>query len=156
MAKSEQRVYIREAAILLDREMGTIRKWEAEGVLPKHLVSHRGERNWRYWTPEQIEGIKAWIDKTDRRPGKGLPHYSPDDEKTQETINKLRRPRRATILSWEKKGKLPAHLLHHIDGRGEPAWTEDQMEEITQLMKAEKEAQALAKKAKAAQSKNNA
>jgi len=54
------------------------------------------------------------------------------------------------------EGKLPPHLLHTIDGRGEPHWTDDQLVEITDLMAAEKEADALAKKAKAAQSKKTA
>lgn len=155
MPKTEERIYIRQASELLGREMGTIRKWEAEGVLPDELVSHRGERNWRYWTPDQIEGIRKWIDKTDRRPGKGLPHYSPDEEKVEETLHKLRRPRKATILDWERRGKLPRRLHHHIDGRGLPAWTDEQLDEITEIMRAQREAEALEKKAKAAMKKSS-
>ena len=73
--------------------MGTLRKWEKDKVLPKQLRSRRGERGWRYWTPEQIEGIKQWMNETDRRPGIGLPHYSPSPAQTQEVIHKLRKPR---------------------------------------------------------------
>ena len=43
------RVYIDELAKIVDREMGTIRKWERT-VLPKRLHSKRGYRGWRYWT----------------------------------------------------------------------------------------------------------
>jgi hypothetical protein len=89
-----ERVYIREAAEILDRRMGTLRKWEQLGVLPKHLRPHRGDRGWRYWTPSQIKGLQEWIRKTDRRPGKGLPHYNPTEEELGKVMQKLRRPRK--------------------------------------------------------------
>lgn len=87
------RIYIRDAAQLLNRQMATLRKWEQLGILPKHLQAHRGTRGWRYWTPEQIEGIKEWIRETDRRPGKGLPHYNPTDKAIDEAMKKMRLPR---------------------------------------------------------------
>ena len=88
-----QRIYIREAADLLNRRMATLRKWEQLGVLPDDLLPHRGTRGWRYWTPEQITGIREWIRKTDRRPGKGLPHYNPTDKELDKAIEAMRTPR---------------------------------------------------------------
>lgn len=88
-----QRIYIREAADLLNRRMATLRKWEQLGVLPDDLLPHRGTRGWRYWTPEQINGIREWIRKTDRRPGKGLPHYNPTDKELDKAIEAMRTPR---------------------------------------------------------------
>lgn len=92
-----QVIYIPEAAELLHRRMGTLRKWERLGVLPDHLMPKRGfgGRQWRYWTPSQIEGIREWIAETDRRPGKGLPHYQPDGKKLDAAIEKMRKPRTA-------------------------------------------------------------
>jgi len=92
----EDRIYIAEAAELLDRRIGTIRKWEATGVLPLHLRPERGKRGWRYWTSTQIKGITEWIQKTDRRPGKGLPHIdkrNADPEKVRQQIRAMRKPR---------------------------------------------------------------
>lgn len=89
-----ERIYIREAAEALNRRMSTLRKWEQLGVLPRHLKSQRGIRGWRYWTPEQIEGIKEWIRKTDRRPGKGLPHYNPTEKDLDRAIQQMRKPRK--------------------------------------------------------------
>jgi len=90
----EQRVYIRDAAKLLNRRMATLRKWEQLGVLPDELLPHRGSRGWRYWTPDQVEGIKEWLKETDRRPGKGLPHYDPTEKDLNRAIEAMRRPKR--------------------------------------------------------------
>lgn len=78
----------------MNRRMATLRKWEQLGVLPDHLVPHRGDRGWRYWTPEQLEGIRSWIRETDRRPGKGLPHYNPTEAELEKAIESMRTPRR--------------------------------------------------------------
>lgn len=88
-----ERVYIRDAAEILNRRMSTLRKWEQLGVLPAELLPHRGERQWRYWTPDQIEGIKQWIKDTNRIPGKGLPHYDPTETQLDQAIEMMRRPR---------------------------------------------------------------
>lgn len=85
-------VYIREAAELLNRRMSTLRKWEQTGVLPENLRAHRGTRNWRYWTHEQIEGIKDWIRDTDRRSGKALTHWNPTEKKLDAAIEAMRKP----------------------------------------------------------------
>jgi len=66
----DERVYIPEAAELLDRRIGTLRKWEADDVLPANLMPRRGKRRWRYWSQEQIDLIRAWMIDTDRRPGR--------------------------------------------------------------------------------------
>lgn len=92
----DERVYIREASEMLDRRIGTLRKWEATSVLPLLLRPKRGKRGWRYWTSDQIDGIKEWIERTDRRPGKGLPHVdrrNSDPAKVTAQIHAMRRPR---------------------------------------------------------------
>jgi hypothetical protein len=94
-----ERIYIREAAELLNRRMGTLRKWEQDGVLPRHLMPHRGHRNWRYWTPKQIEGIKEWMRKPQRVPGRGLPHYNPTERELDKAIAAMRHPRKRPTRS---------------------------------------------------------
>lgn len=90
----ETRIYIGEAAKQLDRQIQTIRKWGREDILPEDLKPSRDERDWRYWTPEQIENIKHWMKEIDLRPGKGLPHnQNPSEEKVREHLRKLRQPR---------------------------------------------------------------
>lgn len=92
----EERIYIREAADMLDRRIGTLRKWESTRVLPRHLRPQRGKRGWRWWTKEQIEAIKVWIEETDRRPGRGLPHIdqrNADPDLVQQQIRAMRKPR---------------------------------------------------------------
>ena len=89
----ERHVYIREAAEILDRRMATLRKWEQLGILPDDLYPHRGERGWRYWTESQIEGLKDWLRETERWPGKGLPYYNPTEEKIEEALKTMRKPR---------------------------------------------------------------
>ena len=85
------RVYIDELAIIVDRELGTIRKWERL-VLPKRLHSKRGYRGWRYWTDEQIwgkNGIVEWMDKNDMRPG----NLVTPPEKEAQHVRSLRKPK---------------------------------------------------------------
>ena len=97
-----ERIYIREAAHLLKRRMATLRKWDQLSVLPRHLRPHRGDRGWRYWTPDQVDGIREWIRETDRRPGKGLPHYNPTEKELDAVIEKLRGPRKAKVDAEDK------------------------------------------------------
>jgi hypothetical protein len=91
----EEMIFIGQASELLDRRIGTLRLWDEMGVLPLHLRPQRGPRRWRYWTPLQIEGIKEWIIKTDRRPGTGLPHIKsrPDHVAATRQIHNMRKPR---------------------------------------------------------------
>lgn len=103
LAASGDRIFIRDAAEIFNRKMDTLRKWD-RNELPKHLKSHREEsgRRWRYWTPDQIRGIFDWIEKTDRRPGKGLPHWNPTQEDIDKLIQKLRKPRKAKKPSGQE------------------------------------------------------
>jgi hypothetical protein len=81
---------ITDAAKFLDREAGTLRKWERDAILPERLLPTRDERNRRYWTQEQLDEIKQWLIDTDRRPGKGLKHYHPSPEKLAQHLKNQR------------------------------------------------------------------
>jgi hypothetical protein len=87
--KEEERIYIGQLAEEIHREMGTIRKWEHQGKLPKHLRPRRGERNHRYWTRKQVEGIKAWMKRNDMRPGRVVTDPSKEDQH----VEHLRKPK---------------------------------------------------------------
>lgn len=91
----EKKVYIREAAEILNRQMDTLRRWDRL-YLPKKLRAKREKtgRKWRYWTPAQIKEIALWMERTDRRPGKGLPHWKPSEEEIEGLLEKLRKPRK--------------------------------------------------------------
>jgi len=71
---SQDRLYIGEVAAKLNRQPHTIRVWLYQNKLKDHpeLLPFRDEKYWRYWTSEQVEGLKAWIKDNDVRPGKGL------------------------------------------------------------------------------------
>lgn len=84
------RIGITDAATYLDREAGTLRKWERDGVLPTDLLPLRDDQNRRYWSQEQLDKIKQWLVETDRRPGKGLKHYNPTPEKLAEHLRNQR------------------------------------------------------------------
>ena len=88
-----RRIWISEAADLLDRREHTLRVWEYNDMLPGHLRAHRDERGWRYWTPAQIEAIQHWLIDEDVRPGKGLKGYRPTPEKLAEHRRNMRGPR---------------------------------------------------------------
>lgn len=85
-------IYVRQAAEILNRRMGTLRKWDQLGVLPRPLRPHRGIRNWRYWTPEQIDGIREWMRETDRRSGRALAHWNPTEKEIDKAIEAMRKP----------------------------------------------------------------
>lgn len=87
------KVYITEVAEAVNRRPATVRHWERNGILPKHLRSTRADRGWRYWTREQVEGIKQWLIDEDMRPGKGLPHYKPTPEQIAAGLEGQRKPR---------------------------------------------------------------
>lgn len=91
--ENPDRIYIREAAAMLNRRIPTLRKWDRDRELPDHLSPKRGFRGWRYWTPEQMEGIRQWLRDTDKRPGKSLPHYNPTEEQLNNAIAMMRQPR---------------------------------------------------------------
>lgn len=95
LSMSEERIYIKDAAAQLNRRIGTIRKWELEGRLPDELIPKRNDRGWRYWTQQQLEETKQWMEDVDLRPGKGLAFYNerPSQEKITEHIDNLRKPK---------------------------------------------------------------
>jgi len=84
-------IYIDELSKVINRQQGTIRKWERER-LPKRLLPQRGYRNWRYWTHDQVygqNGIIAWMEKNDMRPG----NLVTDPSKEDQHVENLRRPK---------------------------------------------------------------
>jgi len=90
--REEGVVYIDELAVIINRQQGTIRKWELTGKLPKNMLPHRGKRNWRYWTDSQVwgpNGIVAWMEENDMRPG----NLVADPNNVDEHIRNLRRPK---------------------------------------------------------------
>lgn len=89
--REDGRVYIDELASIVDREMGTIRKWERT-VLPNRLQSRRGHRGWRFWTDKQVwgkDGILDWMEKNDMRPG----NLVTPPEKEAQHVRNLRKPK---------------------------------------------------------------
>jgi MerR-like DNA binding protein len=93
LSDSTQEIGIQEAAKLLNRMPATLRMWDTTEVLPRELRPHRNARGWRYWTHDQIEGIKAWIVATDRRPGKALRGARPSQERVELHVERMRRPK---------------------------------------------------------------
>ena len=67
-----ERLYIGDLARELNRVPHTIRVWCYDERLPEDLMPARDENGWRWWTREQAEGIKQWIEDTDFRPGSYL------------------------------------------------------------------------------------
>ena len=99
-SQSLNRVYLRDLAQELNRSPHTIRSWETEGILPKSLLPKRDKRGWRYWTPSQVDKVKAWMRANRRAPGAGLNHFQPSTAKAQEMLVSLREPR-------QRKRKCP-------------------------------------------------
>lgn len=84
-----KRISIGELSLLINRRVGTIRKWESEGKLPKKLMPKRTKGGHRYWTESQVKQIVEWMERKDIRPGNLLVH--PDN--TDGHIENLRRPK---------------------------------------------------------------
>lgn len=55
------RIYMAGIEQELDRDRSTIRIWEEKGWLPSELQFHRDEREWRYWTRDQLDRAKEWM-----------------------------------------------------------------------------------------------
>ncbi len=53
--EDKQTIHIGELASLLDRTVLTIKRWEAESIIPK---AKRDSRNWRYYTPDDVNEIR--------------------------------------------------------------------------------------------------
>ena len=86
---SEERVYLRDLAVLIDRRMNTIRSWD----LPDELQPQRDDRGWRYWLPAQVEGIRCWMASEGKAPGHGLRNSRQSLEVTQRMLATMRQPR---------------------------------------------------------------
>lgn len=88
----EERIYIGELSGIVHRQVGTIRRWESDGALPRRLHPKRGPRRQRYWTQTQVygqRGIIAWMERNDMRPGRLVT----DPDKEDEHIEHLRKPK---------------------------------------------------------------
>jgi hypothetical protein len=95
MTDSEQRIFIGELAKIVNRRVGTIRRWVTSGKLPEHLQPQRNPSisSWRWWTPEQVQGIKEWMRDERVYPGSGLPNFNPDEEQIEALLQNRRLPR---------------------------------------------------------------
>lgn len=112
---------ITELAVIIDREPNTIRKWEKSGKLPEHLISTRiGNRQWRYWTHEQIygdDGIIAWMTENDIRPGNLITHPN----NTKRHLQNMRKPRfidgyaMRTTRRMIKEGKSAKQIARKVN-----------------------------------------
>ncbi len=56
------RIYVTDLARIIDRVAHTIRQWEAHKDLPAGCYPRRDEKGWRYWSPDQVDRITAWLD----------------------------------------------------------------------------------------------
>jgi hypothetical protein len=61
------RVYMSEIQSELRRDRSTIVTWDNKGWLPEGLEFKRDENDWRYWTREQLEQARAWVNSPTRR-----------------------------------------------------------------------------------------
>ena len=62
-----QRVYMAEISKELVRDRSTVITWERREWLPEGLEFHRDDQNRRYWTREQLELARAWVNRPGRR-----------------------------------------------------------------------------------------
>jgi hypothetical protein len=92
VSRLEDHLYtIRDLVDELDRSETTIRNWCRSGRLPEPLrPARKGDLGWRYWTSEQVEGIREWMVEQRMFPGGGLAHYNPSPAEVEQTIGKLR------------------------------------------------------------------
>lgn len=61
------RAYMAEICEELKRDRSTVVTWDTRGWLPEGLEFQRDENGWRYWTREQLEQARAWVDSPERR-----------------------------------------------------------------------------------------
>jgi hypothetical protein len=95
MARDESRIYIDQLARAINRRPSTIRAWCRHGQLPEHLRPHRADSEsglgWRWWTLEQVAGIKVWMIEQNMLPGSGLRNFDPTSEQAEALLKKLRK-----------------------------------------------------------------
>lgn len=61
------RCYMAEISKELSRDRSTVVTWDTRGWLPDGLAFHRDENGWRYWTREQLEKAREWVNSPQRR-----------------------------------------------------------------------------------------
>jgi hypothetical protein len=61
------RVYMAEISRELVKDRSTVVTWDVKGWLPEDLQFHRDENGWRYWTREQLESARRWVNRPGRR-----------------------------------------------------------------------------------------
>jgi len=61
------RVYMAEISKELNRDRSTVVTWDTRGWLPEGLAFHRDENGWRYWTREQLDKAREWVNSPQRR-----------------------------------------------------------------------------------------
>jgi hypothetical protein len=86
-----------ELCKIIDRKSDTVRRWQGhhKHPLPSHLLPKRGTRGWRYWNEEQVygdDGIIAWMQTLDLRPGRVVTPPS----KEHQHVSGLRKPKYLT------------------------------------------------------------
>jgi hypothetical protein len=76
MSRSDDKIYLEEIAIELDRAIVTIRSWvregfpDADGRKQRDLMPHReGGRNKIYWERVQVDGLKTYAAERSARRG---------------------------------------------------------------------------------------
>lgn len=74
LSQYEDRNYMADIEVALNRDRSTIRTWEREGWLPEALEFKRDEAGWRYWDNEQLEQAHKWL--ASRNPGRSRPRTS--------------------------------------------------------------------------------
>jgi hypothetical protein len=60
------RVYMAEIESTLKRKRSTIITWDKLGRLPDELAFETDENGWRYWTREQLEKARKWVNSPER------------------------------------------------------------------------------------------
>lgn len=45
----------------LDRDRSTIRIWITNEWLPSDCMPDKDDSGWQFWTPDQVDKIKAWM-----------------------------------------------------------------------------------------------
>lgn len=61
------RVYMNEISKELNRDRSTIVTWDTKNWLPEGLEFQRDENDWRYWSREQLEQAREWVNSPTRR-----------------------------------------------------------------------------------------
>lgn len=66
-SRYQDRVYMAEISKELNRDRSTIVTWDTRNWLPEGLEFQRDENNWRYWSREQLERAREWVNSPTRR-----------------------------------------------------------------------------------------